>query len=126
MIEGTLAVASGSALIALPLLGPYAIEAMGAASQSTLALQIVMQGIVGGLISVVALIGAVRTLPAQVAAQLPVFTPVVALGLAYIAFGTIPSTAEILGALIIATGFVMSLGVLNARGLPRPRIATRH
>lgn len=116
MIEGTLTVASGSAIIAVPVLGVAASEALLKASPSALALQIVMQGIVGGVLSVVALIGAVRTLPVHVAALLPVFTPVVALGIAGIVFGTVPSIAEMFGLLIIAAGFVMSLGFRGPTG----------
>lgn len=108
IIEGTVAVAAGSALIALPILGPNAWETLPSVSAFGLAVQIVMQGLVGGVIGVAALVGAVRTLPAQVAALLPTFTPVVALAIAAGSFGHIPSAAEASGVAIIAIGFLVS------------------
>lgn len=111
MIEGTLAVAAGSALTALPVLGVSAFEDLLAASPSGLAVQSVMQGLVGGIVSVVTLIGAVRLLSARIVSLLPVFTPVIALGIAGALFGTVPSVAEIIGVVTIAAGFVLSAGV---------------
>ncbi|WP_415921664.1 DMT family transporter [Tateyamaria sp. SN6-1] len=122
MIEGTLSVAGGSALVAVPLLGASAVESLGDMEPAALVLQIVMQGLVGGVLSVVALIGAVRMLPVQVAALLPVFTPVVALAIACVLFGAVPSVAECVGVLIIAVGFALSLG--GARSLPNEHRAT--
>ncbi|GGX47407.1 hypothetical protein GCM10007385_13980 [Tateyamaria omphalii] len=126
MIQGTLTVASGSAIIAVPLLGVTASETLLTAPPSVLALQVVMQGLVGGILSVVALIGAVRTLPAHVAALLPVFTPVVALGIASALFGTLPKTAEILGALIIVVGFVVSVGHVPGKRWSPAQTAAGH
>ncbi|WP_299690776.1 DMT family transporter [uncultured Tateyamaria sp.] len=111
VIDGTVAVAAGSALVSLPLLGVTASETLRSVSWSDLMLQMVMQGLVGGVVSVVALIGAVRLLSAQSASLLPIFTPVVALGLAAVLFGSVPSGAEIVGVTIIAAGFLLSLGV---------------
>ncbi len=123
MVEGTLTVASGSALFAVPVLGVAAYPTLSAASPSTVVLQIVMQGGVGGIVSVVALIGAVRSLPVHVAALLPVFTPVTALGIAGFVFGTLPNLAEALGVLIIAVGFVISAGVLPHKTWSRRELA---
>ncbi|WP_299625427.1 DMT family transporter [uncultured Tateyamaria sp.] len=111
MIQGTVAVAAGSALTAIPALGWVAAESLLSAPTGALILQAVMQGLVGGVISVVALIGAVRLMPVQVAGLLPIFTPVVALALAAAAFGTMPTGAEIIGVTIIAAGFLFSFGV---------------
>lgn len=113
IIEGSLTVASGSAIIAAPVLLVPASDTLLTASLPALALQIIMQGFVGGVLSVFALIGAVRALPVHVTALLPVFTPIVALGIASIVFGTTPKAAELLGALIIAAGFMISLGLLR-------------
>jgi len=120
MVEGTLSVAGGSALVAVPVLGIAAYPTLVDASPSALALQIVMQGGVGGIVSVVALIGAVRSLPVHVAALLPVFTPIMALGIAGIVFGTLPNLAEAFGVFIIAVGFVVSAGVLPPKVWSQP------
>lgn len=111
MLEGTMGVAAGAALVALPVLGVAAADALRDTAPAELALQIIMQGIVGGVVSVVALIGAVRLLSVQTASLLPVFTPVVALGIAFVIFGAVPSVAEITGVTIIAVGFLVSLGL---------------
>lgn len=116
MIEGTLTVAGGSAMIALPVLGLTAHSSLQAATPSAVALQVFMQGIVGGCLSVVALIGAVRSLPLRTAALLPVFTPVAALCIVAIVFGKAPSKAEMLGSMMVATGFLISLRKKNDKG----------
>lgn len=113
MIEGTLTVASGAAILAVPLLLAPASETLMTAAPSVLLLQVVMQGGVGGILSVFALIGAVRALPVHVAALLPVFTPAVAVGITGTIFGTTPTAAEIAGLLIIAAGFMLSLGLFR-------------
>lgn len=125
VFEGTVAVATGSALMAFPLLGLAASQVLAAASPWDIAVQTVMQGIIGGVISVVALIGALRTLPVQVAALLPVFTPVVALLLAALTFGTVPSAAESAGAAIIALGFLLSFGFSLPAGWHRKQAQAR-
>lgn len=109
MITGSLAVATGSTLVVMPLLGPGAVSALTHASFFDLMLQLVMQGVVGGVISVAALIGAVRMLPTYTVALLPVFTPIAALALAAILLGQQPSQAEIAGVNIIAAGFLLSI-----------------
>lgn len=125
MVEGTVAVAAGSALTALPVLGWAASETLMTAAPDALVLQAVMQGIVGGVISVVTLIGAVRTLPVQVAALLPVFTPVVALAIAAALFGAVPTGAEIIGVTVIAGGFVLSLGRGSKQPISRSQIRAK-
>ncbi|WP_300030699.1 DMT family transporter [uncultured Roseobacter sp.] len=126
MIEGTLSVAGASSIIAVPVLGVTASETLLMMAPADLIFQIIMQGLVGGVFSVAALIGAVRLLPAHVAALLPVFTPVVALGIAASVSGTLPGTAEISGALIIIAGFVTSLGISPGKLWPTTPTATPH
>ncbi|WP_299044844.1 DMT family transporter [uncultured Tateyamaria sp.] len=116
MPEGAVGVAAGAALVALPVLGAAAVETLRTAPAAEIALQALMQGVVGGVISVVALIGVVRTLSVHTASLLPVFTPVVALGIAYVLFGAVPSGAEVAGVAIIAIGFVVSLGLRVPEG----------
>lgn len=110
-VEGTVLVAAGSAILALPILGGAAYGTLSSASTSSLALQIVMQGVIGGVLSVMALIGAVRALSAQMAALLPIFTPVVALMIACVFLGVVPSAAEVFGVTIIAAGFLWSFDI---------------
>ncbi|WP_299604775.1 DMT family transporter [uncultured Tateyamaria sp.] len=115
IVEGTLAVTGGSAIIAVPLPAITASETLLVTPSSAIALQVFMQGLVGGFISVVTLIGAARSLPVHVSALLPVFTPVVALGIASVVLGAVPNTAEMLGTLIIATAFMMSRGIFQRK-----------
>ncbi|MEO1723528.1 MAG: DMT family transporter [Pseudomonadota bacterium] len=73
--------------------------------------QAVMQGVVGGVLSIAALMGAARLLGAATAALLPSFTPVVALGLAIPALGDWPSGQEVIGVAIAVVG----LSIASAR-----------
>ena len=117
MFEGTLGVTAGAALLAVPMLWSVSAEVLRAASLGSVVFQGVMQGIVGGIISVVALIGAVRSLPVHIAGLLPVFTPVVALAIVALCFGKIPSFAETMSALIIAAGFMLSVRPVQPRAV---------
>ena len=125
-IEGTAAIASLGAVIAVVLIGPPAWESLRATETSMLVLQIAIQGIVGGIISVVALIAALHYLSTQTAAMLPTFTPAVALLMAWPAVGTRPEAVEVIGAGVIFTGFALA----SRRELTRPsalnRRTTRH
>ncbi|MCV3273349.1 DMT family transporter [Roseobacter sinensis] len=107
-LEGTAAVASLGAVIAAIALGPWAVVSFGEAEASMLLTQIIMQGLVGGVLSVVALIALLRRVPAQIAAMLPTFTPAVALFIAWAALGTRPQPAELVGAAIIFAGFMLA------------------
>jgi len=107
-LEGTAAVASFGSIIAAVLIGPFAWDTLREISLPMLVMQIVMQGIVGGVISVVALIAGLQRLPAQTAAMLPTFTPAAALLIAWATIGTRPDPVELLGAGIIFAGFVLA------------------
>ena len=109
LIEGTAAIASLSAISALFFVGPYAFASLAQADLPMLVLQTLMQGIVGGMLSVVALVAALRHLTAQTAAMLPTFTPAVAMLMAWIALGTRPATMEVLGAAIVFGGFAIAV-----------------
>ncbi|MEL6746148.1 MAG: DMT family transporter, partial [Pseudomonadota bacterium] len=108
ILEGTLLVAAGSSLLALPLLGPWAIADMATLPPSQLALQTVMQGLIGGVLSVVCLLGAVNALPNHVVVLLPTFTPSVALMITVLLGQKSPTPAEILGTIIITLAFIWS------------------
>ncbi len=58
--------------------------------------QVVMQGLLGGVGSVFALISALQRLAAQTAAMLTTFTRAVALAIAWVALGNPPNTRRLL------------------------------
>ncbi|MEM9812385.1 MAG: hypothetical protein AAF913_06910, partial [Pseudomonadota bacterium] len=74
---------------------------------------------VGGVLSVVALVATVRSVSAQTAALLPIFTPAVAMMIAWAALGTRPAPVELLGATIVFLGF--ALGTLAPPRRPARR-----
>lgn len=107
-LEGTAAVASFGAIIAAALIGPFAWESLRDTPLPMLITQILVQGVVGGVISVVALIAGLQRLSTQTAAMLPTFTPAAALLIAWATIGTRPEAVELLGAGIIFAGFVLA------------------
>ncbi|WP_367179851.1 DMT family transporter [uncultured Tateyamaria sp.] len=124
LLSGTIAVASGSAVMAAVVLGPVALGTLASAPLQSVVFQAIMQGLIGGVLSVVALIGAVRALPTQVAALLPTFTPGVALFIALMANGVVPTPAEIAGCVLVLIGFLVSAtrhSPGNRRRQNRPR-----
>ncbi|MEL7464791.1 MAG: DMT family transporter [Pseudomonadota bacterium] len=108
VLEGAVAVALISAVFAAAAIGPWAIASLASAEPRMVAIQIATQGLLGGVLSVVALIAALRTLKAQTAAMLPTFTPAVAMLIAWPALGAQPTLAEIVGAVIIFVGFALA------------------
>ncbi|MEM9797155.1 MAG: DMT family transporter [Pseudomonadota bacterium] len=73
--------------------------------------QFVAQGLVGGVISVFALMSAARRLGAATAALLPSFAPAVALALAIPVLGQWPSHVEVVGVFVVTVG----LGIATRR-----------
>lgn len=122
VVDGTLSIAAGSAVLAFILLGPNAVAEARVVAPDDLWLQIVMQGGIGGIVSVLAVIGAARTLPVHIMAVLPVFTPAVALAMALFVFGTVPTGAEIAGIALISLGF--AIGRISWRSKRWPRWRT--
>lgn len=120
-LEGTAAIASLGAVVALVAVGPWAIDSLQDAEPGMLVIQIVMQGIVGGVLSVVALIAALQWLSTQTAAMLPTFTPAVAMLIAWATIGSRPEPAELIGAAIIFAGFA----VATRQRLAVPRLQNR-
>ncbi|WP_298835819.1 DMT family transporter [uncultured Roseobacter sp.] len=117
LLEGTSAIAAFGAVFAALLLGPAAWPSLAETSTVMLLTQLVMQGIVGGILSVVVLVAALQRLTAQTAAVLPTFTPAVAMIIAWVVFGTRPHSVEFIGAAVIFLGFSITTGgtsVLNA------------
>lgn len=107
-LEGTAAVSSMGAVIAGLAVSPWAWESLREAHLSMLVTQVVMQGLVGGILSVIALIAALQRLSVQTAAMLPTFTPAVAMVIAWAAIGLRPAWMELVGAAIIFAGFALA------------------
>lgn len=117
-MRGTLLVGALSGLVA-PVVFAAAIlsgapSGLAASPAAEILLQAMMQGIVGGVLSVAALLGAVRLLGAATASILPSFAPIAALALAIPVLGDWPSGSEILGVAIAITGLALA-----NRGVPR-------
>lgn len=113
MLEGAAGVALVGAVIAAALLGPAALPSLEQAQMTVVAIQVAMQGLVGGVLSVIALIGALNRLSAQTVSMLPTFTPAVAVLIAWAALGTRQEPTEISGAAIILTGFAVASGLIH-------------
>ena len=105
LLEGTSAIAALGAIFAALALGPAAWPSLAETGKAMLLTQVVMQGFVGGILSVVALVAALQRLTAQTAAILPTFTPAVAMFVGWAAFGAPPQIGELSGAAIIFLGF---------------------
>ncbi len=108
LLEGTAAIASLGAICAAVVVGPSALESLAQADAGMLVMQAVMQGLVGGVLSVVALVAALRHLPTQTAAMLPTFTPAVAMLIAWAVMETRPEPVELLGTMIVFAGFAFA------------------
>lgn len=111
-LRGTLAVGRGSALL-LPLAFAAALIAGASSGLTTTTLAVVavhavMQGLVGGVLSVVALTAAARHFDAATVALLPSFAPVAALALATPALGDRPDSAEAIGVGIAVVGLMVA------------------
>ncbi|MEM9432229.1 MAG: EamA family transporter [Pseudomonadota bacterium] len=115
VLEGTSAVASISALTAAVAIGPWAWTSLSAAAPNMVPTQILMQGLVGGVFSVVALVATLRSVSAQTAAMLPIFTPAAAMMIAWAALGTRPAPVELLGAAIVCGGLALRHSSHGAR-----------
>lgn len=108
VLEGTSAIASFGAIIAAVGLAPLARPSLLETDVTLVFTQILMQGIVGGVLSVVALMVTLRHLTAQTAAILPTLTPAVAMIIAWVVLGARPEQTELIGAAIVFLGFALS------------------
>lgn len=109
MFEGALYLAIGSSLLALPLLGNAFWTGVQEMPARQLWAQAVLQGGIGGTLSVAAMIGAVRLMTAQTAALLPSFTPATALLLSALLERSLPSAAEAAGVVLVSAGFLLAV-----------------
>ncbi|WP_299861570.1 DMT family transporter [uncultured Roseobacter sp.] len=108
VLEGTSTIASYGAILAAIALAPFAWPSLSDTEFQMLLTQVVMQGFVGGILSVVALVAALQRLSTQTAALLPTFAPAVAMMIAWVALGTKPETMELVGTLVIFLGFALA------------------
>ncbi|MEM7530117.1 MAG: DMT family transporter [Pseudomonadota bacterium] len=111
-IRGTLAVGTTAGLIAPAAFAVAALmgasTGLASASVPQIAIQALFQGLVGGVVSVFALMSAARLLGSAKAALLPSFAPIVALALAIPILGDWPSGFELIGVAIAAIGLAIA------------------
>lgn len=108
VLEGTSTITSLGAILAAIALAPFAWPSISETELPMLLTQIAMQGFVGGILSVVALVVALQRLSAQTAALLPTFTPAVAMMIAWMVLGLRPEAMELVGAMVIFLGFALA------------------
>ena len=80
-----------------------------------IALQALLQGVVGGGLAVLTFAFAIRYLGAGAASALPSFTPVMGFALTYLFLGEAPDAAELVGSLIASGGLALILTVRPTR-----------
>lgn len=83
---------------------------------SQIALQAILQGVVGGGLAVLTFALAIRSLGGPRASALPSLTPVMGFVLTYLLFGNAPDAAELAGSLLASTGLLV---ILTAPTAPR-------
>lgn len=108
-IAGTVSIGSVSAILSIPVLLLLGDVRFSGIDGSQLVIQTVMQGLIGGVLSVVLLLAAVRSLGAARASLLPAMTPGVAMILSFLIFGTVPSVAEISGIVLVTIGLAVAV-----------------
>jgi len=119
VVQGSILIAAISALSTIPLLLPWVADDLARMPWRTLGFQAFMQGGVGGILSVMCLMAALRSVSTQVAAMLPTFTPVVALFLDRLVLGAVPTKAEIVGTVLVMVGFGIAIGLADQIGIRR-------
>ncbi|TFL16350.1 EamA family transporter [Jannaschia formosa] len=107
-LEGAVAVELPGAVLAAEALGPWALDSLQGAKPRMLTIKIVVQGSVGEVLSVVALMAALQLLSTRTAAMLPTVTPAVAMLIAWAALGTRVEPAELLSAGTVIAGFALA------------------
>lgn len=80
---------------------------------STLLTQVIVQGVLAGLIAVIVYGAAVGRLGAGRSSLFPALVPAVALVLGFVVTGTVPSVLEITGATVATVGVLIALGVVS-------------
>ena len=112
-LRGTLAVGTASGALAPLVFGTMML--MGATTglddvpTTTIVVQAICQGFLGGIVAVAALMGAARRMGTATAVLLPSFTPVAALAIAVPVLGDWPSGAEVAGVAIAVVGLAIAM-----------------
>ncbi|WP_044562498.1 DMT family transporter [Azospirillum sp. B4] len=114
-LHATAIVATGSALLYLPLYALALPKGIGQAAAHDIALQAIYQGCFTTLVGLAAFNRAVILLGATGAAALPALIPVVTLGLGALALGEAPSLAETAATLLIGGGVLVTTLARNRR-----------
>ena len=116
-LAATALVAGWSTLIALPLALTQGIAPLVDAGLAVVATQVLLQGIMSGLVAILAFSVAVKRLGASKAAALSSLTLAAATLLAIPVLGEIPSAAALAGIALTLAGVVLASGVLaRSRG----------
>jgi drug/metabolite transporter (DMT)-like permease len=114
-IPATAAVAVISAMVVLPgFVATQSVDRLIALPLGTLFTQIVVQGLLSGVLAVVAYGKAVEHLGASKAALFPALVPAAALIVGMPVTGEVPAPAEWLGALLATTGLAVAMGFPKA------------
>jgi drug/metabolite transporter (DMT)-like permease len=108
-------VAAWSTLIALPLALVTGVEPLLAAGAHTIVTQLLLQGVMSGLVAILAFSLAVRKLGASRAAALSSLTLAAAALLAVPVLGEVPDTPTLVGIAVTLAGVVLASGVLARR-----------
>lgn len=120
-VAATAAVALLSTLLALPmLLVTGGFTRLAALPLQTLLAQIMVQGVLSGVVALIAFGMAVRQLGAARASLFPAVVPVAAMILSVPLTGMVPAAVEIAGALLATVGLLAAMGLLRS-----PRFNTR-
>ncbi|TWB75255.1 threonine/homoserine efflux transporter RhtA [Nitrospirillum amazonense] len=117
-LHATAIVATGSALLYLPLYLLVLPKGVGQAAMPDIALQAIYQGCFTTLVGLAAFNRAVVLLGATGAAALPALIPVVTLGLGALMLGEAPSLAETAATLLIGGGVLVTTLARNRRPPP--------
>lgn len=113
-VAATAVVALLSTLLALPILllsGGFA--RLAALPLQTLMSQIMVQGVLSGVVALIAFGMAVRQLGAARASLFPAVVPVAAMVISVPLTGTVPAAMEIAGALLATVGLLAAMGLLR-------------
>lgn len=113
-VAATAVVALLSTLLALPMLlfnGGFA--RLAALPLQTLLAQILVQGVLSGVVALIAFGMAVRLLGAARASLFPAIVPVAAMVISVPLTGTVPAATEIAGALLATVGLLAAIGLVR-------------
>lgn len=113
-IPATAAVAIISAIVVLPaFLATQSFDRLSALPTATLLAQIVVQGLLSGVLAVIAYGKAVEHLGASKAALFPALVPAAALIVGVPIIGELPAATEWLGAVLATAGLAVAMGVVR-------------